>query len=130
MGDPKPARSPCVTISHDKGFRAPCSASRELGLKQPSLSQQLTILRDAGLVTARRDGKTIIYRLTDGRALPILDALEHALTWNHNRGRTPPQTAAPSVTCVPVNPRSRRSDATECGLFLVGGWAAGQGRDA
>ena len=74
VGDPEPARSPCVTISHDKGFRAPCSASRELGLQQPSLSQPLTVLRDAGRVTARRDGKTIFYRLTDGRGLPILDA--------------------------------------------------------
>lgn len=47
----------------------------ELGLRQPSLSQQLAELRNAGIIAPRRSGKTVRYRLTDDRVLPILAAL-------------------------------------------------------
>jgi DNA-binding transcriptional ArsR family regulator len=33
------------------------------------MSQHLAVLRRAGLVTSRRDGNTILYRLTDDRVL-------------------------------------------------------------
>lgn len=36
-----------------------------LSLRQPTVSQQLARLRLDGLVTTRRDGKTIYYRLND-----------------------------------------------------------------
>ena len=35
----------------------------------PNMSQHLAVLRSAGLVTARRDGSTVYYRLTDERVL-------------------------------------------------------------
>ena len=38
---------------------------RTLQIRQPSLSQQLGELRKAGVVTDRRDGKAMVYRLTD-----------------------------------------------------------------
>ena len=37
----------------------------EMNLKQPSLSQQLGLLRDAGLVTARREAKSVVYALAN-----------------------------------------------------------------
>lgn len=33
------------------------------GITQPSLSQQLAVLRNCGLVGTRRDGKLVIYRI-------------------------------------------------------------------
>ena len=40
-----------------------------LDLHQPTLSQQLAVLRNEGLVTTRRDGKRIYYAIADARVL-------------------------------------------------------------
>ncbi len=44
-----------------------------LSARQAAVSQQLSRLRNEGLVAPRRDGKAIYYRLTDPRAVKILD---------------------------------------------------------
>ncbi len=44
-----------------------------LSTRQAAVSQQLSRLRAEGLVAPRRDGKVIYYRLTDPRAIQILD---------------------------------------------------------
>ena len=46
-----------------------------LDIKQPSLSQQLGVLRRQGLVETRREGKRIYYRLRSKEALAIIDSL-------------------------------------------------------
>lgn len=46
-----------------------------LGIRQPSLSQQLTVLREAGIVATRRDAKQIFYRLAEEKALRLVMAL-------------------------------------------------------
>ncbi|WP_255987346.1 ArsR/SmtB family transcription factor [Chitinolyticbacter albus] len=45
------------------------------GLVQPTLSQQLGVLRNDGLVTTRRDGKRIYYRLESPEVIRILQLL-------------------------------------------------------
>ena len=45
------------------------------GIEQPSLSQQLGVLRGERLVTARREGKHIIYRIASPSALTLLQTL-------------------------------------------------------
>ncbi len=47
----------------------------ELGLRQPSLSQQLAELRDSGIVEARREAKQVFYRISDQRAVAMLATL-------------------------------------------------------
>lgn len=42
------------------------------GIVQPSLSQQLGVLRRQSLVATRREGKYIWYRLADERALQLM----------------------------------------------------------
>ena len=42
----------------------------------PHMSQHLAVLRSAGLVTARRDGNTIFYRLADPRVLEACRLLQ------------------------------------------------------
>lgn len=46
-----------------------------LGIKQPTLSQQLTVLRDEKLVATERKGKYIYYRLASQEALQIMKTL-------------------------------------------------------
>jgi len=47
----------------------------KLGIHQPTLSQQLTVLRQAGVVETRRHGKQVIYRLTAERAARLIESL-------------------------------------------------------
>lgn len=46
-----------------------------LGIVQPTLSQQLTVLREEALVGTRREGKNIYYRLASPRALAVIEVL-------------------------------------------------------
>tara|TARA_A100001391_G_scaffold46046_1_gene27112 strand:- start:35683 stop:36027 length:345 start_codon:yes stop_codon:yes gene_type:complete len=45
------------------------------GIGQPSLSQQLAILRQAGLVTTRREGKMVFYGVERAAFRQILECL-------------------------------------------------------
>ena len=45
------------------------------GASQSALSQHLARLRAAGLVTTRRDGQNILYRLADGEARRMMGAI-------------------------------------------------------
>lgn len=46
-----------------------------LGIMQPTLSQQLGVLRAEGLVDTRREGKHIYYRVLSPQALAVLQVL-------------------------------------------------------
>lgn len=46
-----------------------------LGIRQPTLSQQLGVLRDTGIVATRREAKQIFYRLSEERAARLIEAL-------------------------------------------------------
>ena len=46
-----------------------------LGIRQPTLSQQLGVLRNEGVVSTRREGKNIFYRVADPAMLEILALL-------------------------------------------------------
>lgn len=49
-----------------------------LGIVQPTLSQQLTVLRNAELVATRREGKNIFYQLSSAPTLAVINTLyEH-----------------------------------------------------
>jgi len=46
-----------------------------LGIVQPTLSQQLTVLRDEELVSTRREGKNIYYQIASPQALAVMNVL-------------------------------------------------------
>lgn len=46
-----------------------------LGIVQPTLSQQLGVLREERLVTTRREGKQIFYGIASKEALAVLQVL-------------------------------------------------------
>ena len=46
-----------------------------LRIQQPTLSQQLGVLRDEGLVSTRREGKQIFYKIASREAMAIMGVL-------------------------------------------------------
>ncbi|HEX2939774.1 MAG TPA: metalloregulator ArsR/SmtB family transcription factor [Rhodopila sp.] len=62
----------------------------ELGLCQPSLSQQLAQLRAVGLVTTRRQAKSVFYSLADDRVRPVIATLSGVFRMRQRDPATPP----------------------------------------
>jgi DNA-binding transcriptional ArsR family regulator len=58
-----------------QGEKSVSELERQLELRQPTVSQQLARLRADGLVSARRDGKTIYYSVSSPEARIIVGAL-------------------------------------------------------
>jgi DNA-binding transcriptional ArsR family regulator len=48
---------------------------RQLGIRQPTLSQQLGVLRNEGVLATRREGKNIFYSVADPNLVEILAVL-------------------------------------------------------
>lgn len=58
-----------------EGERSVGELEAATGVRQPSLSQQLAVLREEGLVATRRAGKFIHYSLASDEALQLLQLL-------------------------------------------------------
>lgn len=55
-----------------------CDISTAVGMTSSAVSHQLKILKNAGLVSFRREGKTVFYALADDHVTTILNqGLEH-----------------------------------------------------
>lgn len=55
-----------------------CAIAELLNMTQSATSHQLRVLKDAGLLKARRDGKTIYYSLADDHVRSIIEmGFEH-----------------------------------------------------
>lgn len=73
------------SLAHQDRLLLLCQLSQEelcvsdledrLGIYQPSLSQQLGVLRREGLVATRREGKKVYYRIAEPRVLQLLQTL-------------------------------------------------------
>ena len=58
-----------------QGERGVETLAEKTGLTFANCSQHLQQLRRSGLVTSRRDGKAVIYRLSDAKTLALMDLL-------------------------------------------------------
>jgi ArsR family transcriptional regulator len=58
-----------------------------LDLDLPQLSQQLAVLRKAHIVTTRREGSTVFYRVTDPRMSQLLVTAKQLLVTDLRDGR-------------------------------------------
>ena len=56
-----------------RGAACVCHLQTLLHRSQPYVSQQLRVLREAGIVTARREGPNVYYWLTDRRVRRLLE---------------------------------------------------------
>jgi DNA-binding transcriptional ArsR family regulator len=54
----------------------------EVGISQPAASRHLNILRERGMVTAKREGQAMVYMLADQRTIQALDLLRAVLADN------------------------------------------------
>jgi DNA-binding transcriptional ArsR family regulator len=66
LGDPKRL---CVLESLSAGEMSVSELSTRVNCQVPNMSQHLAVLRAAGLVSTRRDGSNVYYRLADARVL-------------------------------------------------------------
>jgi DNA-binding transcriptional ArsR family regulator len=73
LADPKRL---CVLEQLAGGERSVSDLSRDAGCQVPNMSQHLGVLRAAGLVASRREGSTVLYRLTDDRVIDAYRLLQ------------------------------------------------------
>lgn len=70
-----PARLAILEILRD-GEHCVCHMEAYLGFRQAYISQQLAVLRTAGLIVDRRDGWNIFYRVINPQIYSVLDAVQ------------------------------------------------------
>ncbi len=70
-----PARLAILNILRD-GEHCVCHMEAHLGYRQAYISQQLMVLREAGLIQDRRDGWNVFYRVVEPRIFANLSAVE------------------------------------------------------
>jgi ArsR family transcriptional regulator len=58
-----------------EGERSVGELAPTVGLSQSALSQHLAVLREEAIVTTRREGQTIWYRITDPAAMKVVATL-------------------------------------------------------
>jgi DNA-binding transcriptional ArsR family regulator len=76
LGDPK--RLLIINALRD-GERSVSDICDELGIPQANISQHLSILRDKGLVKARKDGQRVHYSLSSPRIVEAMDLLRQVM---------------------------------------------------
>ena len=94
-----------------------CHLEAVLGMRQASISQHLMVLRKAGLVTSKRDGRNIFYHLTHPDVVAVLNQaaqltgsspdMLRKLTVRPVSGCPCPQCnpeLAPELTCQKIRP--------------------------
>jgi ArsR family transcriptional regulator len=88
-----PARLAILQLLRD-GEQCVCHIEAHLGYRQAYISQQLMVLREAGLIEDRRDGWNVFYRVADPRVFAVLDAVQEMLP-----GEDRPEEPRKSVLC-------------------------------
>lgn len=88
-----------------EGERAVGDLEGALGLRQPGLSQHLGELRDAGFVVARREAKSVYYRLVDDDQRRLVQALVYGF--------------GGAAHLIKERPRARRPHATMLGASFA-----------
>jgi len=78
LGDPTRARLLYALL--EAGELCVCDLAAATATAETTVSQALRLLRASGVVTGRRDGRNIYYRLSDAHVRLLLDVTrEHAL---------------------------------------------------
>jgi len=78
-----------------------CHLEAQLQARQAYLSQQLAVLRKAGLISDRRDGLNIFYRIAQPEVLTVLDAARGVI--GADRAPPPPPAGCSCPKCIPVD---------------------------
>ena len=71
-----------------RGETAVKDLTARFDLSQPAVSQHLAALRDAGLVSSRREGRCVYYRVEPRGIKPLIDWIAHYRAfWTEHVGR-------------------------------------------
>jgi DNA-binding transcriptional ArsR family regulator len=71
-----------------RGEAAVKELTDQFDLSQPAVSQHLAALKDAGLVSGRRDGRNVYYRVEPRGLGPLVDWISHYRAfWSERVGR-------------------------------------------
>jgi ArsR family transcriptional regulator len=97
-----PARLEILDTLRD-GEECVCHMEAALGYRQAYISQQLMVLREAGLVEDRRDGWNIFYRVTDTQVYALVDTAQRMTGDTRAAIRRKPAKSAP-CPCPRCNP--------------------------
>lgn len=89
-----------ILLAIGDGEACVCHLEAVLKLRQATISQHLMTLREVGLVTSRRDGRNVFYRLADPAVLDLLE--EAAALAGHTGEILPviPASARPQTGCA------------------------------
>jgi ArsR family transcriptional regulator len=94
-----PARLAILNILRDREHCV-CHMEAHLGYRQAYISQQLMVLREAGIIQDRRDGWNVFYRVTEPRVFSILSAVEQIIPLKRE---TAPESHAVACPCPKCN---------------------------
>jgi len=85
----------CKTLSHPKRLEilsilrhnemAAGDIVRKMKISKANVSQHLSLMRNAGILEARREGVNIYYRISSPKVIQACDLMREVLLDNHNR---------------------------------------------
>jgi DNA-binding transcriptional ArsR family regulator len=84
LSNPQRLMIVCALVEGELGVT---DLERGLSIRQPSLSQHLGSLREAGIISGRKEGKAVFYRLSNDRAAMLVEALHAIFCEPRKRGR-------------------------------------------
>ena len=95
-----PVRLALLDLLRD-GEACVCHLEAALGYRQAYISQQLSVLREAGLVQDRREGVNIYYRVIEPRVFVVVDAAQTVAGQGRRgaRRKVPRAEACPCPKC-------------------------------
>lgn len=100
-----PARLAILHLLRD-GEHCVCHLESYLGQRQAYISQQLSVLREAGFIQDRRDGWNIYYRVVKPELYQVLDALSPLLEPSLRELTEPSDVECPCPHCADGTIRS------------------------
>lgn len=78
LADPS-RRAIFESLTHDEAAVKDLTA--RFAISQPAVSQHLAMLKDAGLVISRREGRSVYYRVEPRGMKPLIDWIAHYHTF-------------------------------------------------
>jgi DNA-binding transcriptional ArsR family regulator len=76
-----------------------CHLEAALGLRQAYISQQIAVLREAGLIQDRREGWNVYYRVADRKIFDVVDSVEQILRPAGGHHPAPKADSCPCPKC-------------------------------
>lgn len=98
LADPNRLRIVCLLL---RGERCVCEVERELGISQQLASHHLNVLRESGLLKARREGTSSYYTVAEERLDRLTGIFLRYLGYRAGPGGEPERVccaSAPSIT--------------------------------